>query len=377
MPQKKSIKLCLVINSLTSGGAERVASTIANYWAENNYQITILTFDDGSEPPFYDLVSKIQHIPMGIAKESSNLFDALFNTSKRLWRLRKIISNLAPDVIISFLNTVNILTLIATKGLKIPVVISEHIDPYREQMNNQTWYILRQWTYSWASCLVTPSNGVMNYFGLWNLKMTAIIPNPVTIIREKEANQLTGEKDNSSDNFSIIAVGRLEQQKRFDLLINSFAQLKDLYPNWQLNIFGEGQLRSELEFLCEKLNLCDRVFLPGRVKNIHNKMRQSDLFVLSSSYEGFGMVIVEAMACGLPVISTDCPSGPSEIITNNVDGILVPNENAKKLVKAMDYLMSNPLERKKLGENALKITERFGLEKVMAMWRNLLNNLLN
>jgi glycosyltransferase involved in cell wall biosynthesis len=168
----------------------------------------------------------------------------------------------------------------------------------------------------------------------------------------------------------------MDQFKGHDLLLNAFASIKDRHPNWSLIILGEGAQRQELESLRDRLALGNRVSMPGLVKNPEDYLRQADLFVMSSRFEGLPLSLGEAMASGLAVISTDCPTGPREMITDGVDGLLVPNEDGDALGAAMDRLMSDDQTRQRLAARASEVTQRFGVEKVMAMWEALVNEVV-
>jgi glycosyltransferase involved in cell wall biosynthesis len=168
-------------------------------------------------------------------------------------------------------------------------------------------------------------------------------------------------------------MGRLVKQKGFDFLLQAFARCKDIHPEWSLVILGEGEERNDLESMREALGLEGRVEFRGRVKEPATILRQADLFVMSSRFEGFPLALIEAMACGLPVISTDCPTGPSEIIRNEIDGLLITPNNVEVLANAMDRLMANQSERNILGARAVGVVERFGVEQVMNMWDHLID----
>jgi glycosyltransferase involved in cell wall biosynthesis len=368
------MRLTLIISSLFSGGAERVISIMANYWAAKGWKITILTFDDGTNQPFYEIDSCVRHIPLSIAGESLNLFVSIWNNLKRIQILQSAIAQSKPDAVISFMDRVNVLTLLATRfsfkdaslTLNIPVIVSERIDPALYSIG-RIWEQLRRWTYPLADRLVVQTQGALSYFSSGQQNCACIIPNPVLLpTREKDTldRRLVGRV--------LISMGRLTQQKGFDLLLQAFAHLKARHPEWILMILGEGELRTELESLRDSLGLSGRVHLPGVVKNPNAVLVQADIFVMSSRFEGFPNSLCEAMACGRPVISTDCPSGPREIIRDGVDGILVPNQDVEALAAAMECLMSDEEKRKRLSSRAPEVVKRFSLEKVMGMWEDVL-----
>jgi glycosyltransferase involved in cell wall biosynthesis len=168
---------------------------------------------------------------------------------------------------------------------------------------------------------------------------------------------------------TVIGLGSLRHVKGFDRLIEAFGKLSAEYPDWDLVIYGEGPCRAELEEQIQKLRIADRVRLPGVTRESHARLCEADLFVLCSRSEGFPNALAEAMACGLPVVSFDCISGPRELIRDGVDGILVPADDVVRLKESMDRLMADPVARERLARKAPEVTERFSPEKVFGKWR--------
>ena len=361
------MRVTLVITNLDCGGAERVASIKANYWAQKGWEVTLLTFDDGSTPPFYDLDASIRLAPLNIYQASTNPFAAIVNNLKRIFVLRRAIRDSEPDVVISLTWFVNILVLFATRGLGVPVVVSEHNDPLTSPIGKM-WAWLRRWTYTFDAKIIVLTDRAKECFSPAVQAKITVIPNTVT----PHPHTGTTSPELMLDKPSIVAMGSFYPQKGFDLLLRAFAELKDRYPDWTVTILGDGPLRPNLESLRDELGLEDRVNLPGRVKNPHHVLMQADLFVLSSRWEGWPMALAEAMSCGLPVIASDCRTGPREIIRDGVDGVLVPPEDVEALATTMDHLMSDESARKQLASRAREVTERFPLEKVMGMWEEVL-----
>ena len=356
----------MVISSLQGGGAERVMTIMANYWAAAGWSITLLTLDDGAAPLSYALDSRVRHIPLAVAEHSGNTLTALRNGFRRLRALRRGLRQSRPDAILSFMDITNVTTILATRGMGVPVIVSERSDPACN-FPGRTWSRLRQLVYPLADAVVVQSQGAMDYFSPKVQLRARIIPNPV----------LSAQPSNATLSMqlprpALVAMGRLVQAKGFDLLLRAFAQLKDQRHDWTLVILGDGPLRAELESLRNQLGLEQRVLMPGRVSNPYDALKQSDLFVMSSRYEGFPNALCEAMSCGLAVICTDCPSGPREIIRDGIDGLLVANEDVTALAKAMDSLMGNETERVRLGERATEVTKRFALSEVMRLWEDAL-----
>ncbi|NJL61131.1 MAG: glycosyltransferase family 4 protein [Methylacidiphilales bacterium] len=363
------MRLTFIISSLSHGGAERVMSIMANYWVKKGWKVTILTFAGAEMLPDYDLDERVTHIPLGLMSDSYDLISGLWNNIHRILRLRDAIYNSKPDVVISFIDTVNVLTLIASKNLKIPVLVSERNNPAKYYIGN-TWEKLRNWTYLSADRIVVQTQRIYDCLSPQLQARACVIPNPILSTPIRKHQHLS----KGSDDFSLIAMGRLNEQKGFDLLIQAFAKIKDKHPKWKLTILGEGSLRSQLEAIRDSLGLSQHVYFPGRVKNPSDYLLEADLFVLSSRFEGFPNALCEAMACGRPVISFDCDTGPREIIRNGVDGMLVPNEDVFALTQAMDSLMSDQKKRQNLAAKAPEVVTKFSLDKVMEIWEKVLND---
>ena len=321
-------------------GAERVLLLLADGLLARGYRVDVLTIF-GRQHDFYRLPEGAERIALDLAGETCCLVDKLAGNLRRIAGLRRAIRAAAPDVIISFLSETNVLVLLAAVGLSVPVIVSEHMDSHWYPPG-RAWRILRRLSYRLAARLVSVSAGVDAGFSWLPPARRVVIHNPVP--------PENGDTAESAPlvfpwPHTVLAMGRLEAQKGFDLLIDAFGRLAVDFPDWGLAILGEGSLRSVLSHQIAALGLGDRIQLPGITDCPAATLRRGDLFVLSSRYEGFGLALVEAMAVGLPVIATDCPSGPSEIVHPGEDGLLVPPENVGALARAMAQLMADATER--------------------------------
>lgn len=356
------MRITFVVPSIRCGGAERILTAMANYWAEKGKEVTILSFDKTEARVFYTLSSNIKLVSLDMLGNSKTHVGRLNDNIRRFVTLRKAIQSTRPDIIISFLIRTNVRVLFASLGLQLPIIISERSDPFLAQPG-RLWQMLAKIIYPRAAGITVFTAHAANYFSPSLRKKLRVIPNPVAPANYKAVPQ--------DGLHRLVAVGRLEYVKGFDLLLKAFALVRQQLPSARLTIWGEGSKRLELESLCEALGLVGYVQFPGITKDIAKVLAEADLFVQSSRWEGFGNALCEAMAVGLPVISTNC-SGPKEIIRNGIDGQLVPVENIDALANAILALLHDFSRRQTLAKNALEITKRFALPDIMKQWELLL-----
>jgi glycosyltransferase involved in cell wall biosynthesis len=356
-------RISVVLSALGAGGAERVVSILANKWAARGYRVTILTMEEESATPYYRFDDRISIRRLGLPAEGSmTSLVAVANVLRRVARLRSELAKGEPDVILSFLTRPNILTLLATRGRNIPVIISERNNP-QQQIAPPVWASLRRWLYPKAYCLVTITRGALDTFPASVRHRGWVIPNPVELPEGCCARRGTKV---------LTAVGRLVPQKGFDLLLSAFAQLAARFPDWTLTIWGDGPERERLKQQRDGLGLGSRVTFAGISASPGRWIETADVFVLSSRYEGWGNVLMEAMAAGLPVVSFDCPWGPREMIEHDVNGILVANGNVTALVSALSQVMGDDALRARLSARAPLTARQFEPAKILAEWDRLI-----
>jgi glycosyltransferase involved in cell wall biosynthesis len=352
------MRIALVISGLSAGGAERVIVTLANCWAARGWRVALLTFEPPGTTPYYPVDPQVALRQLGIASVGSPLWRAIRQNLRRIRALRQTLRAADPDLAIAFLAKINVLTVLASRGLGFPVVVSERNNPEQQRFRG-IWSWLRQRLYGTACCVVAPSRGVLETFSGDIRRRGRVIPNPVDLTPAASARRGSGH---------LVAVGRLVHQKGFDLLLRAFAEVAPEHPAWTLTIWGEGEERAALEALTTELGLAGRVRLPGLTERPGQWIEDADIFVLSSRFEGFPNVIAEAMAAGLPVIAFDCPWGTDEIVRHGEDGLLVPLNDVHALAAAMRRLIADPERRRRLGEAGARNVRRFGTEAVVAEW---------
>jgi GalNAc-alpha-(1->4)-GalNAc-alpha-(1->3)-diNAcBac-PP-undecaprenol alpha-1,4-N-acetyl-D-galactosaminyltransferase len=379
------MRITLTIPSLLCGGAERAATNMASHWAKAGWIVTILTLNHGDQPRFYNLQPNVIHTDLPYHSDPSPvLSDQLLKLSLdeimagcsrnerrliseesgRLERLRQAIIATQPDAVISLEKLTNIRVLLATLRLGMQVIVSERCDPGHRLPGHQGWEALRGRVYAAAAFLVALTQEVAAYYASTMGGRVRVIPNMALppILTERPSNT------NRESARILVAMGRFCPVKGFDSLLRAFALIAPGHPSWSLEIWGDGPLRPDLEGLARELGIEERVKFPGFTRRPCNVLSRADLFVMSSDFEGFPNVLLEAMACGLPAVSFDCPSGPHNIIRDGIDGVLVRPANAQALAAALDRLMADDVERRRLAARAPDVIERFSPDKIMRMW---------
>jgi len=357
-------RITLVISSLGPGGAERVFSWLSNNLVTHGYKVTMLLLDNGTRPPFFDISPEISVLHLNLLKSSNGFLDGLVNNLRRILVLRKAIQESRPETVISFMDSTNIITLLATRATGIRTVIAERTNP-QHTANNAYWKFLQKNVYQLADKIVVQTERVTGYFPKRVQTKCVVIPNPVVKPIATSQPPIVLQRP------CIMGVGRLSYEKGFDILIDAFTELAQSYPDWRLVIFGDGPAKSTLAAQIITYGLEDRIFLPGYAMEIRPLFAYADIFVLPSRLEGFPNALCEAMASGIAVIATDCSTGPREIIRHGIDGMLVPINNHKALVRAMERLILDTTFREQLAKQAPVVCERFHPDGIFIKWENL------
>jgi glycosyltransferase involved in cell wall biosynthesis len=354
----KSPRIVLVIGSLEGGGAERVISDMANYWAGKNWHVTLATWSGSKIKDFYPLAPDIQRIWLEVQPQNGSLLSKLNSNIARTLKLRRVLQKLKPNAVLSFIDRSNVLTILATLGLGHCVIVSERINPKVNFELSRAWRILRKISYRWANQVVAQTQDAAEWIECECGVNVVVIPNSLRSLPEVSFERKP----------LIVAVGRLSKQKGFDLLIRAFAKISSRFHNWRLAIIGEGSERSTLIELSRQLGIQDRIAFVGQVRDVETWMAIAGLVVQPSRFEGFPNVVLESMGMGATVVATDCFSGPSDLIQDGINGRLVPVEDVDKLVQVIEQLILQPAVRENLGREALKVRRRFQQDLIMSDW---------
>jgi glycosyltransferase involved in cell wall biosynthesis len=359
---KRRGRVLLAISGLSAGGSERVLTGLANHWSAQGRDVTIVTWSDPRED-HYPLEPGIARLGLANPRPSRHPVDAVLNNLRRLRELRRSFRRSDVAAVISFGDSMNVLCLLAAVGTGKRVIVCIRNDPSAHAIGRY-WALARRVAFPLAYRVVVQTDSVAAWASrIVGRSKVVVIPNAVTDRRCDRR-----DRDRAEKGSHILAIGRLVEQKGFDVLLDAFSMVTDRLPDSDLTLLGEGPWRERLQAQASMLGVADRVSLPGIVSDPERSMATSDLFVLSSRWEGFPNVLLEAMACGMAVVSTDCPSGPRDIVRDGHDGLLVPVDDARSMARAMAALLEDGHRRRELGMNARKVTERFSEERIAARW---------
>ena len=360
-----------------AGGVERVLTLKANYFAEHfGYDITIILTEGKGKPLFYPLSEKIKVINLDIGFEelwTCSFFKKIFIYLRKQRLFKKKLSeelmHIRPDFTVSLLRReINFINDIKDGSRKIGELHVNRAN-YRNFETNDTNFVKDLFARYWMRSLVGKLKCLKRFvvlteedFHAWpELSNVTVIPDPMSFVPSGQS-PLTARR--------IIAVGRYVYQKGFDLLLQAWAKIESSYPDWQVAIYGDGD-RSIYENLVNELGIdTSRCHLNGTTADIEHEYINSSAFVFSSRFEGFGMVLVEAMSCGLPVVSFNCPCGPKDIVRGG-SGILVENGNVDALAEGLAQLMNDEALRRSMSKAGLENVKRFGIERIAEQWRHL------
>lgn len=352
------MKVMFYINAIHHGGAERVICNLATQFSERGYDCVLLTsFRDSWE---YGHGAKVRRKTLFESKLNGNFLVRNFSLTRAL---RRELKEENPDVLISFMAEPNFRAIVASFGLKNKVIVSVRNDPNKEYGNFIT-RILAKTLFRRADGVVFQTEDAKKWFPKSIQKKSKIIFNHVDEVFYNT--KYEGERHD------VVTTGRLVPQKNHKLLIRAFAAIADKVPD-NLFIYGEGDLRPELEALISELHMQDRIFLPGGIKNVADTIKSAKLFVLSSDYEGMPNSLMEAMALGVPCISTDCPcGGPRMLLRGSNLSVLVPVGNVEKLSSAMYEKMGD--DQAVSCNRMRECAKLFNTNSVFADWEIYLNN---
>lgn len=370
------MKIFFFIHSLTAGGAERVTANLANYWCNEGWETSIVTFSPATED-FFALHPRIRRISLNLREPSQSVGMAIWQNIRRIKKLRGILIQERPDLVLSLMTTANALLGLASIGIRDLVCIgSERTYPPQIPMGN-AWVLLRRFSYVFLAAVtaLTKESALWLRSQTWAKNVT-VIPNSIPWPLPCHEPLKYPHSFFGAQRRVILAGGRHSHEKGFDLLISAFARFANSHNNWDLAILGDGPLLGRHKELVQSAGLAGRVVFPGPVGNMGDWFKRADFFVMSSLYEGFPNILAEALASGCPAVSFDCDTGPRDIIRHDVDGLLVPAGSISDLAMAMERMVVDEDLRQRFACRAIEARDRFSVAKVTQMWEHLFDELL-
>lgn len=351
-------KILFISRGLGIGGAQKILAFVANRCVDAGYDVTIISLTDNE--PTLKIRDEIKIDYAGYNPDIVNPLRKIFYKLSFLKKLRKMIRDSKPDLIVTFMADVLRIAVLSSTGLKIPIIGSERANPLRYTKKQ---YLKYSKAYRKCNAVVFQTQRAASVFDKNIRNKSLVIPNPC-IPRLKPIEPYTGIRRKV-----ITAAGRLENQKRFDILISAFSKVVKKHPDYQLHIYGEGDQRGTLQDRIEQLSLNKNVVLKGAVKDVFTEVSNCTAFVLSSDYEGIPNVLIEALSIGIPCISTDCePGGPRLLFDDGRRGILVPTGDIDSMANAICNYIENPKLANQFGELGKEVNKEFAPDTIAQQW---------
>lgn len=368
----------------SAGGVERVVSFKASYFAEQlGYDVTIIVTEGKGRECFFPLSEKVKVVNFELGFEDlwkapflRKVFLYLSKQRKYKKKLSAELMRIRPDITISMLRReINFLTSLKDGSKKIGELHVNRAN-YRNFEANDSNKLKQLFARFWMKSLVGKLKRLDQLVVLTNKSKTSwpelsnvtVIPDPIPLSMPLSVSGLHAKR--------VITIGRYAYQKGYDLLLQAWAEVEKHYTDWTLEIYGMGNQSSYRQMMMNHGIDTNRCLLNGPVDDVRQVYKESSIFVLSSRFEGFGLVLVEAMASGLPVVSFDCPAGPDEIITDGYDGFLAPSGDVKILAQKLMLLMADENLRTRLSQNACQSAQRYEMDSIAGKWVNLFNKLM-
>ena len=381
------MKILYIINRMTNlAGIERILTCKMNYLTENtNHQIILSTYEQQGRPLSFQQNDNILYRPISAPitiREGSSIIEWLkaYYHARKVFRREfdHLINDVRPDLIICTVYSFMVLDIIINTAHKggAKTILESHTKgdtvtiAYKYSYNRLLYRLFSLWdkyimcSLKKCNCVVTLTKHDKAYWQHYAQRIE-VIPNMLTIIPKRVLNYKAKR---------VISAGRYMYEKGFDRLLDAWHLLSDEYNDWHLYIFGNED-RTPYQYIVDKYNMNERVHLMLATNDIAEEFSKSSIYVMSSRYEGFGLVLAEAMSCGLPCISFDCPYGPREIIRNGEDGFLLEDGDVKVLARTIEYLMSDVVLRQTMGEKAIKNIARYEPDFIMKCWVRLFERL--
>jgi glycosyltransferase involved in cell wall biosynthesis len=361
------LKVELIVHALSGGGAERVAVNLANGWRSLGWDVGVTLLTRVSEAD-YPVSPGVEVVSLGEDRPSRSLLDAAVRNVLRLGRLRRRIQDRSPDVTLGIMAGSSVMLAIAGAGLKGARIGCEHNNP-PYSLKSPAWAALRRLVYRSLDAVVVLTSGADQWVAK-NApnKRIAIIPNAVVWPTASSTPHLDPRAVVVDSSKVILAVGRFTAAKGFDYLIDAYSRVHTQIPDWRLVILGDGPDRPALEAQVDAAGLSGRVHMPGRAGNISDWYARADLFAMASRHEGLPMVLLEAMASGLPAVTWDYAYGPADVIRPGVDGVITPMGDVQQLADAIAALARDDARRADLASRAPDVRDRFSEAAVQARW---------